>query len=71
MNKDYNSQLRNEQNGPSFSPRQIDKQNESAERRQEEKEKTVKNSREWLSEHNNRIVQKILNRKQIADKEVK
>ena len=42
MSKDYYSQLRNEQNGPSFSPRQIDRQREAAERRQEEKLKAVR-----------------------------
>ena len=64
MSKDYYSQLRNEQNGSAFSPRQIDRQNAAAERRQEEREKPVKNAdREWLREYSSRIVQKILNRK--------
>ena len=38
MSKDYSAQLRNEQNGPSFSPRHIEEQNEAAEKRQEEKD---------------------------------
>ena len=42
MSRDYSSQLRNEQNGSSFSPRQIDNQNEAAEKRQEEKCKAVR-----------------------------
>ena len=42
MSKDYSAQLRNEQNGPSFSPRQIDRQSEAAEKRQAKKERRVR-----------------------------
>jgi hypothetical protein len=42
MSKDYYSQLRNEQNGPSNSGRQIDEQNKAAEDRQAKKESQMR-----------------------------